>query len=402
MITKEQLLAIASELGLLPTTVNKDYALGWLLHGIGQHPVLSNWAFKGGTCLKKAYFDTYRFSEDLDFTVPQGEPYTHDLILRSLKETTDATYEASGVEFLKDEIQVKESLNKRQKQTFVIRIPFQGPLRQNNKSIQRITFDVTQDEILVAAPELRTIFHGYPDAPTQSTKIQCYTVNELIAEKTRALYERQGRSRDVYDIVNISRNFRDDIDTQEARRILREKFKFKELPEPTVDTILSRLDLELLRQSWQDQLEHQLPILPLVDYFIADLKESLKWWVEGDQLAQLPAVATAAGEALVPRERFSALPVVRGRVLGKSGTILNNIRFAARNQVCVEITYGGISRLVEPYSLRRPKSGNLLLYAYELLKGNTPSESIKAFQLAEIQNSRLTNTSFRPRFQIEL
>jgi hypothetical protein len=25
--------------------------------------------FKGGTCLKKCYFETYRFSEDLDFTL---------------------------------------------------------------------------------------------------------------------------------------------------------------------------------------------------------------------------------------------------------------------------------------------------------------------------------------------
>lgn len=27
-----------------------------------------SWVFKGGTCLKKCYFETYRFSEDLDFT----------------------------------------------------------------------------------------------------------------------------------------------------------------------------------------------------------------------------------------------------------------------------------------------------------------------------------------------
>jgi len=31
-----------------------------------------SWAFKGGTCLKKCYFETYRFSEDLDFTLTEG------------------------------------------------------------------------------------------------------------------------------------------------------------------------------------------------------------------------------------------------------------------------------------------------------------------------------------------
>ncbi len=31
----------------------------------------------------------------------------------------------------------------------------------------------------------------------------CYSINEIIAEKARAIAERNGRARDVYDIVNI-------------------------------------------------------------------------------------------------------------------------------------------------------------------------------------------------------
>jgi predicted nucleotidyltransferase component of viral defense system len=50
--------------------VEKDYVLGWLLAGIGEHPATRDtWVFKGGTCLKKCFFETYRFSEDLDFTL---------------------------------------------------------------------------------------------------------------------------------------------------------------------------------------------------------------------------------------------------------------------------------------------------------------------------------------------
>ncbi len=40
-----------------------------MLAGIYAHPDLrDSWVFKGGTCLKKRFFETYRFSEDLDFT----------------------------------------------------------------------------------------------------------------------------------------------------------------------------------------------------------------------------------------------------------------------------------------------------------------------------------------------
>ena len=56
--------------GLREDVVEKDYVLGWVLWSIGVDPVLGGtWIFKGGTCLKKCYNVTSRFSEDLDFTV---------------------------------------------------------------------------------------------------------------------------------------------------------------------------------------------------------------------------------------------------------------------------------------------------------------------------------------------
>lgn len=75
MIPKAEILEAARETGLLATTVEKDYVLGWVLAAIAEHVEVSEWVFKGGTCLKKCYFDTYRFSEDLDFTIPDGVQY---------------------------------------------------------------------------------------------------------------------------------------------------------------------------------------------------------------------------------------------------------------------------------------------------------------------------------------
>ena len=42
-------------------------------------------------------------------------------------------------------------------------------------------------------------------------------INEILAEKSRALMQRKGRARDVYDLVNISRNFREHADPERAR-----------------------------------------------------------------------------------------------------------------------------------------------------------------------------------------
>ena len=59
MIDREELLEFAREFQLEPNVVEKDYALGWLLAGISNHPALrDSWIFKGGTCLKKCFFET--------------------------------------------------------------------------------------------------------------------------------------------------------------------------------------------------------------------------------------------------------------------------------------------------------------------------------------------------------
>lgn len=70
--------------------VEKDYVLGWLLWGVGSHPMLGeSWVFKGGTCLKKCFVETYRFSEDLDFTVLPDGPLVPDAVLPALAEVLD-------------------------------------------------------------------------------------------------------------------------------------------------------------------------------------------------------------------------------------------------------------------------------------------------------------------------
>lgn len=49
--------------------IEKDYQLHRILHHISQNDYLrDNLVFKGGTCLIKAYYGYYRFSEDIDFT----------------------------------------------------------------------------------------------------------------------------------------------------------------------------------------------------------------------------------------------------------------------------------------------------------------------------------------------
>lgn len=107
MIDRTEILAVATDLSLTPEVVEKDYVLGWLLAGIYAHPDLAPaWVFKGGTCLKKCYFETYRFSEDLDFTVTGEAHLDAELLGRSLREVAAWVYENAGIELPADRLRL--------------------------------------------------------------------------------------------------------------------------------------------------------------------------------------------------------------------------------------------------------------------------------------------------------
>ncbi len=395
---------------MIPEVVEKDYVLGWLLMGMGRHPLLSRWVFKGGTCLKKCFFETYRFSEDLDFTVPDGLPYDAEAYRKAFIECAARVSEETGVQLPEKDIEVKESQDKAGRLTFVGKISYRGPLMPQTGTLPRIRIDLTKHEAIVERPETRPVHHFYTDAPQPFVDILCYTVNEILAEKTRALFERQGRARDLYDVVNISRNHRQDISPQRALAVLREKFRFKGLMLSTLDGFIGSIDFETLEANWDQQLRHQLPVLPPVQSYLEELRVSALSWMETPRpVIEPPHLPRGAGEVLVPRTPFpqmggGGLPsfVTRGRGVARSSATLDQIRYAARNRLLAEITYHGVPRLAEPYSLRMRETGNLLLYVHEILRGGAPTQQTKAYKVQEIQGVRVTEQAFQPRFAVEL
>src|ERR1700735_4439156 len=99
MIDRTEILGLANELGLNARVVEKDYVLGWVLAGIARDEELSRaWLFKGGTCLKKCFFETYRFSEDLDFTVTEPAQLDRDFLISRIKALGVWLYDVTGIE----------------------------------------------------------------------------------------------------------------------------------------------------------------------------------------------------------------------------------------------------------------------------------------------------------------
>ena len=131
MIAKTEIMDFSREFGLSANVIEKDYVLGWVLAGISQHAdIAPNWVFKGGTCLKKCYFETYRFSEDLDFTITEGSHLDQNFLIRCFKYISDWIYDAAGIVIPKELIRFDVYENNRGRISAQGRISYRGPLQR--------------------------------------------------------------------------------------------------------------------------------------------------------------------------------------------------------------------------------------------------------------------------------
>ena len=75
---------------ILLDVIEKDYAQSYVLAGLMSQPALKDTlVFKGGTALKKIFFGSYRFSEDLDFSTihPPSREELEEIISQATEET---------------------------------------------------------------------------------------------------------------------------------------------------------------------------------------------------------------------------------------------------------------------------------------------------------------------------
>jgi hypothetical protein len=146
MIGRDEILRVANTLGLEPRVVEKDYVLGWVLHGIARDPLIGeSWVFKGGTCLKKCYFETYRFSEDLDFTVTDPAQLDEDFLLGRFRAIGAQLYDETGIELPSELLRFKTWSGKFGKPAGEGRLSYRGPIAPRGGDLPRIQIDLTAD-----------------------------------------------------------------------------------------------------------------------------------------------------------------------------------------------------------------------------------------------------------------
>lgn len=391
MISRRELEQLRAEWTLDIGVIEKDYLLGWLLAGIAQHPELARtWVFKGGTCLRKCYYETFRFSEDLDFTIMPGGPDEPGDLQRAFGEIAHWLREESGIELTVDDMAFRRRRNRRGNPTTQGRIAYRGPNPQPVSP--KVKLDITTDEILVEHPVLRAIGHQYSDAPLPVDGVLCYSLTELFAEKFRALAERC-RPRDLYDVVHMHRH-PDLIGMEQAvSMVLARKCDYAGIDVPTADTIRSSPFRQEIEGEWENMLGHQLPQpLPPFAGFWSTLDDVFRWLAGTLRIVQLPRASLGN---LDP-----GWQAPRAITSWRRGVPLELLRYAGMNRLKVDIDYQAEngrwgSRRVEPYSLRYTQDGNLILFVVN------DYGQLRSYRVDRIAGIRPTTATFTPKFRVE-
>ncbi|MFZ0180485.1 MAG: nucleotidyl transferase AbiEii/AbiGii toxin family protein [Candidatus Dormiibacterota bacterium] len=391
MIPAREILDLRAEWSLDPGIIEKDYVLGWLLAGITNNPQLArSWIFKGGTCLRKCYYETYRFSEDLDFTVVNNGPEAPEDLIVIFQSIGDWLQEESGIGLIVDGSSFQRRRNLRGNPTTQGRLAYRGP--NPPRQLPKVKIDITSDEIHAQPAVIRPIGHQYSDTLPVSEGAVCYSLIELFAEKLRALAERC-RPRDLYDVVHMHRHPDLIGRAPDVASILAQKCRHAGIEIPTLESIHSSPFRAELEGEWENMLGHQLPspLPPFAGFW--NTIETVFAWLAGEVAVAVPQRAERADldPEWVPPKAITSW---------RRGFPLELIRYAGANRLKVDIDYRAEDgrqgpRRVEPYSLRRTNDGNLLLFVvndYGALRG---------YRVDRIAGARPTNETFVPRYLVE-
>jgi predicted nucleotidyltransferase component of viral defense system len=394
MIRRFEINEAARAWGLSQHVVEKDYVIGWLLVGLTRQARLqSQWTFKGGTCLKKCYLETYRFSEDLDFTLTPDATTDLDEITQTIRDTCRWVSQESGLELPVDSVEFRAAPNRRGSITIRGKVSYRGPLQQ--PTMPRIRFDLTTDELIAMPSAIRPIHHPYSDRPHATEGIRCYPIEEVLSEKTRAMGERC-LPRDLYDIIRLYRFEGIHLEGSKIRELLEQKCAHRNLSMPTVQTIENSPRFVELESEWENMLGHQIPILPPLEVYWDELVSFFEW-LNGRPIIELPSIEEIEpSDTSWQQPEFIALPAAWG-----TSAPIETIRFAGANRLRTQLNYQPVEgypgvREVEPYSFRRSQDGHLLFYGRNIRR-----PLISAYRFDRILDVQLTRNPFVPRWRVE-
>jgi predicted nucleotidyltransferase component of viral defense system len=381
MITRDEIEAKGLEFGIHVADVQRDYVFGWFLLGIyTATPLKDLLILKGGNCFRKAYFPNTRFSHDIDFSTTAG--VDEAAIMAEFNTACRFVQDQAGVifDYERSQIRVQGQLDEKRR-VFDARVYFKDFYGNADHITIRLSIDITEFDKIHLPPQLRQIIHPYSDRAGCAGEIRCLKLEEMIANKLKCLLQRR-HVPDVYDLVYSTFINRDiAVNRQEVLTAFFRKTIYERSPGVARQLLLD-LPLLALKTAWSK-------------YIIAPVQGVLDF---DDAIQRFQSIIN---------EFFAAYPATGRAAFAYFPSHLRTpIMQAGAESRLVRLTYDGVRRDVEPYSLaykqRADGHREEYLYVYDRTGGRTSGPGIKSFFNHKIQDLQVLDEVFAPRHPINL
>lgn len=148
----------------------------------------------------------------------------------------------------------------------------------------RIKVEVTHDEPVILPVVKKPILHEYEELI--DCTVACYPIEEVIAEKLRALLQthqklitrgwNRPRARDYYDLWCVLNKYGDSIDSVKVISTLNQKCQHRAVEYQTVEDFFTTELLAEARQHWQPTLRVLVLDLPELERVIEETRKAIQ------------------------------------------------------------------------------------------------------------------------------
>lgn len=372
---------MSSTLGVHTSNVQRDYVFGWLLAGLyGESRFADRLVLKGGNAFRKGYFPATRFSDDLDFAAPSR--IDAEGLLSALNDVCRLVEARTGVRFDADRNrQVGAQSIDNAKTVYKYKLYFTDFYGARNNVTISLRMGITEFGRLYLPVQSRRLIHPFTDRAECAVDLRVVSLEEALADKLKCLLQRRS-SFDLFDLAySIFINNEIAVDKRAIVTTFLKKTIFGASP-PAALGLLLAVPFDAMRHFWENKIvcarDSLLDFTTTVDQFKEELGSLFSTFRYGEhgQLAFFPA------ELRTP------------------------IMEAGSSQTLLRITYDGVERMVEPYSLRFKRRqdgvGQEYLYVWDRTGGRSSGPGIKSMFSWKISSIATTDVKFEPRTEIEL
>lgn len=264
MIPLSEINQFSQKFNIPSDTIEKDYAICWVLICLAKSNLANHFMFYGGTALKRIYFEDHRYSEDIDFLSTSS--LSLDYILMELN---CLNYAQTAANLL---LEVDHSNIFSKKDRIQLYIKYSG-FNEIVGSPKVIRIDFAMNRELYGLKQNHTLIKTYSDIKNQKMKLYVMSLNTILATKIGLLYDiSRNEPRDLFDIwFLLKRRHKFDYNFEEINSIIKNKYGFY-LSKPT---LIHHLNNSSIKRNWNARLSKQISGLPIIDNVIREIATDL-------------------------------------------------------------------------------------------------------------------------------